>query len=561
VGTKKSKYKDNVKDNGFNQYFLFSSFPNVKAGFWATIILFGVSSLIHHFYFPGSMINKYLDQSIVVFPFIFFTLIAIYFKVFHKWLLWIFVTLNILSIAAIFLMGASSDITSPGYQYFLPWTMLMMMGTFIFYRIPSIFLLIICLLMVAGIIISMVVNQTLSDQPEIFLSNVSFVISMASLGYFIIVHRSYITKRLYMSEQESRKINEALQMEIHEREIKDATLNESEKNYRNLLESMPDWIHVIDRNYRFILINSAFREVNKSLGLETNVIGKHITEVFSFIPPQRLADYEHVFQTGEVFIVEEMVQVNGREFFTETRLIPIFKDAHVEQMITGIRDIGKKKEIELLRHKNAEQKELLLREIHHRVKNNLAIVISLVDMQIRENDNPEFLRLSNDIKLRIRSMAVIHEHLYKSEELDKISFCAYLNSLIRIISSTYSGQNIKVTSRCDSTEIPLERAMSLGLIVNEILTNAYKYAFPDQQKGEITIDLKEIDPEKGLNRLKIHDNGIGLPVKFTKEDEASLGILIIRLLSKQIEADLTIKNHEGTTYTMIFHAIPSNKNK
>jgi PAS domain S-box-containing protein len=555
-----SKYRKKDKDHDFDRYFLFSSIPNVKAGLLTTIIILAVSTLVHKFLFPGSMINQYLDQFSILLPFIILTLIVVYFKVFHKWLFLILVAINTISAIAIYYIGSVSGIDHPGYQYFLPWTMLMMMGTFIFYRVPFIYLMITSLLMILGYILALMVNHTLRDQPEIFLSNIVFIISMASLGYFIIKHRSTITKQLYLSERELRKTNECLQKEILEHQITEATLVESEKNYRDFLESMPDWLHVIDRNFRFVLMNTAFLEVNQSLGLETNVIGKQLTEVFPFLPPQRLADYENVFQTGKIFIVEEEIHVNGSDFYTETRLIPVFKGNQVVQLITGIRDIGKKKEVELLKQKNAEQKELLIREIHHRVKNNLAIVISLIDIQVRENKNPDFKRLSNDIKLRIRSMSLIHEQLYKSDELDRIPFGNYLNTLAHTISTTYSGQKIKVNTRFDPTEIRIEKAMPLGLIVNEILTNAFKYAFPDQVEGEISIDLKNIDHEQGLAQLTIKDNGVGLPEKYILEGQSSLGMLMIRLLSKQIDAELTLSNHLGTTYTLVFKVIsPVNK--
>jgi two-component sensor histidine kinase len=212
-------------------------------------------------------------------------------------------------------------------------------------------------------------------------------------------------------------------------------------------------------------------------------------------------------------------------------------------------------EVEELKHKNAEQKEILLREIHHRVKNNLSIVISLLGMQVRESNNAEFKRLSEDIELRIRSMALIHEHLYKSDQLDRIPFDNYIQSLASIISMTYSGNNVKLKTKFDPAVVKIESAMPLGLIVNEVLTNAFKYAFPDQRPGIILLEIKAIKPQEGLYHLMIKDNGVGLPDTFNIHTQNSLGMSIIRLLAKQIEAELTIKNHHGTSFDIVFKAI------
>jgi len=348
-----------------------------------------------------------------------------------------------------------------------------------------------------------------------------------------------------------------LEIEIRDRMVAEIALLESEKNYKDSLEALPDWIHVVDRNLRFVFMNTQFRKVNQALGLETDVIGKHITEVFPFIPKDRIYEYENIFTTGKLFIAEEKVIINGRDFFTETRLIPIFRDNDVVQMITVIRDIGKKKEIEALKLKNAEQKEILLREIHHRVKNNLAIVISLLDMQVRNNPNPEFIKLSREIEYRIRSMSLIHEHLYKSEELDKVPLDKYFIAISNGIARTFGSKNIKTTFNCELVDGSIEMAMPLGLIVNEILTNAFKYAFPGKLQGEISIDLKQEDTTQGFYRLTIRDNGVGLPDGFSVEDQTSMGLFIIKLLAEQIGARLIIENHQGTSFIIIFKGIRS----
>ncbi len=209
--------------------------------------------------------------------------------------------------------------------------------------------------------------------------------------------------------------------------------------------------------------------------------------------------------------------------------------------------------LDITARKLAEEKiSLLLKEIHHRVKNNLAIVISLVEMQSRKSTNPEFIRLSHDIESRIRSMSMIHDHLSKSGDLDKIHFDHYLNSLASTIANCYDRNRIKLNIQCAQAEVPLETAIPLGLIANEILTNSFKYAFPGDLAGEIHVELTAPESEKGLFWLTIRDTGIGLPQDYLMEDHGSLGMMIIRLLVQQIEGELIMESHKGTLVRIIF---------
>jgi PAS domain S-box-containing protein len=554
-----AKKSTKLLDKEFQDYLLFSSLQNTKAGLWVTIFLFTFSTIFNTLIFGNSEINKYFIYFSALLPFIILTLVAIYVKSLHKWLHKIFIIITSLSSIAIFSVGAFSDINQAGYDYYIVWTMLVIMGTFIFYRISFTYIVAICALIVFSFTMALVFNHTLTEKPDIFAFNVFFVVDVFFLGFFISSYRRSLTRKLFFHEKELSEKYIELEKEMIERMVAETALQESEKNYKDSLEALPDWIHVIDRNFRFVFMNAAFMEINHSLELDINVLGKHILEVFPFLPEKRISEYENVFITGELFIVEEKVNVSGREFFTETRLIPIYRDNKVVQMITVIRDIGKKKEIEALKLKNAEQKEILLREIHHRVKNNLAIVISLLDMQIRKNPNPVFIKMARDIESRIRSMALMHEHLYKSDELDRVSFHQYIHSLATAITRTYNGVNIDLVTNLEHVDVMIEIAMPLGLIVNEILTNACKHAFHDRQHGIINIDLREEGADSDLFRLTIKDNGIGLPEGFTFEDQSSMGMFIIRLLSEQINAKMIIENQQGTSFIIIFNGIRANK--
>ena len=209
------------------------------------------------------------------------------------------------------------------------------------------------------------------------------------------------------------------------------------------------------------------------------------------------------------------------------------------------RDRSKEKEVESLKLRNAEQKEIMLKEIHHRVKNNLAIVISLLGMQGKKNPDVNFTRIMRDIELRIRSMALIHEHLYRSDSLDKIQLSAYIHSLVSMVSGTFRGNNIEVEMNPDDIQADIETALPLGLITNELLTNSYKYAYPDNGSGMISIILAKADLS-GIN-LTISDDGVGLPTGFDLENQDTLGMFIIKLLVEQLDGTINFTAGGGVS--------------
>jgi len=206
-------------------------------------------------------------------------------------------------------------------------------------------------------------------------------------------------------------------------------------------------------------------------------------------------------------VTRKELRLGGRVIHAEFTLVPIFKDGEVAKVILMIRDRSKEYEIEELKRRSAEQKEVLLREIHHRVKNNLAIVISLLNFHLRANPGEELTRLITDIQLRIRSMALIHEHLYRSESLDRIPLASYAESLASMIMTAFSGHRIRLVPELEPIDVSIETALPIGLIINELLTNAFKYAYPSGV-GEIRVKL--LRQGDGMAQVSVEDDGVGL---------------------------------------------------
>lgn len=197
-----------------------------------------------------------------------------------------------------------------------------------------------------------------------------------------------------------------------------------------------------------------------------------------------------------------------------------------------------------------DEKELLLREVHHRVKNNLQIIMSLISLGSRyEKGNPD--DILNDTQSKIRAMALIHEKLYQSPNLTHVNIKEYIKSFIIDIFRLYDVNNNQITLKTglEDIELNIETAIPLVLIINEIITNIIKYAFPQNQKGTIEIHLySQIDQIV----LKISDNGIGIPETINIENPETLGLTVIKALTTQLDGTIQLEKNPGTTYTITF---------
>lgn len=208
-----------------------------------------------------------------------------------------------------------------------------------------------------------------------------------------------------------------------------------------------------------------------------------------------------------------------------------------------------KESLALINEKNAE-KDVLLKEIHHRVKNNLQIVYSMLNMQSREiDDNSEALKIISEGKSRVMAMALIHKILYESDKLDKVSLDSYIKSLINNISQVYSSKkDIQVVIETNNLHLDLDKAIPLGLILNELLTNSYKHAFVDKDSGFIKIVLEQSDNEM---IFCYSDNGVGIQTN-NLESFNTLGMRLVKRLSHQLNSEAVLKSQKGVEVSIRF---------
>jgi Signal transduction histidine kinase len=199
-----------------------------------------------------------------------------------------------------------------------------------------------------------------------------------------------------------------------------------------------------------------------------------------------------------------------------------------------------------------KEKDVLLKEIHHRVKNNMQIISSMLGLQSAYVEDETFNTLLKDSQGRIKSMALIHEKLYQSDNLAYINFTEYVNSLISYLKNSYnmSDDKIKINTNIEDMSLNIDMAIPLGLIINELISNSYKHAFKDNPKGEINLSINT--EKSGCYLLTVEDNGVGLPVDFDISTTKSLGLQLVNVLVDQISGSLKIYSNVGAKFEIYF---------
>ncbi|HEY9597649.1 MAG TPA: histidine kinase dimerization/phosphoacceptor domain -containing protein, partial [Cyanophyceae cyanobacterium] len=227
-------------------------------------------------------------------------------------------------------------------------------------------------------------------------------------------------------------------------------------------------------------------------------------------------------------------------------------DGKPKQVLGTAQDITERKLAEAQLKASLQEKELLLKEVHHRVKNNLQVISSLFSLQSQYIDNPEILSLLMESKNRIRAMALIHEKLYQSWTFAKIDFASYIQTLTRNLFASYNISSNRISLCLDVSDVSLtlDDAIPCGLLINELVSNALKHAFPNQQSGEISLQFSLNSDDHFI--LTVKDNGVGLPPDFTLEQTNSLGMLLVKALSLQLRGHLETQNDNGAVFKVTF---------
>jgi len=206
-----------------------------------------------------------------------------------------------------------------------------------------------------------------------------------------------------------------------------------------------------------------------------------------------------------------------------------------------------------------QEKDVLLKEVHHRVKNNMQVISSLLNLQSRRVQDPAVSEMFKESQGRIRSMALVHERLYQSSDLSRIEFSEYLRNLAIHLFHSYLADSSRIRLRIDAEEVFLNinTAIPCGLIVNELVSNALKHGFPEGRKGRLDIDLHRVAGNGYL--LRVRDDGVGFPEGLDFRKAETLGLQIVNTLVDQVDGRLDLDREEGTAFRLEFSELPRKK--
>lgn len=220
-------------------------------------------------------------------------------------------------------------------------------------------------------------------------------------------------------------------------------------------------------------------------------------------------------------------------------------------MVMVARDITERKEFENALKSSLKEKEVLIREIHHRVKNNMQIISSLLNLQKQYVNDEEAVNVLLESQNRVKSMAMIHEKLYKTNNFSEINFGDYIKSLVDDLFRSYGADPVQIKKKMifDEIMLGLETAIPCGLIISELVTNTLKYAFPNHMEGEFRIEMYEIE---GLYHLIISDNGVGMPPDINFDKTETLGLILVNTLVNQLEGTVELESNNGTQFKIVF---------
>lgn len=344
---------------------------------------------------------------------------------------------------------------------------------------------------------------------------------------------------------------QAIVRDLTEQKKAERKLRRSERLFRELFLKAPGAIIMVNGDNKVKNVNQSFEELFGYSKEELS--GKDIDDVLvkgeddretARIPGNELK--EGKFYSDVVRYTKE-----GDELHLLLGAIPVYLD---EELIAGFGiyvNITEQKKYQHKLQQSLDEKQVLLEEIHHRVKNNLAIISGLLQLQAFESEKEKTRAALNDSQLRIQSMALVHELLYQSENFIDISFEDYLKKLIATMKSTlpFDHQHIDINICSEDVSLNINQAIPSAILINELVTNSFKHAFRNRASGLININLRESTEHI---MISVEDNGIGLPEDFAMDQQSSIGMSLIQSLTRQLDGNLKIKNNEGSSFEIRF---------
>jgi len=320
--------------------------------------------------------------------------------------------------------------------------------------------------------------------------------------------------------------------------------------YKNLVENINEIIFTLDKDGNFTYISPA---IERSGTYKTKeLIGKNFIEVLhKDDAPLVLCGREKVLNDRGEPTEYRIVDKSGKPIWVRGSSRPIYKNGKIVGITGVITDITDRIHAEKKLKKSLDEKETLIKEIHHRVKNNLSVISSLILLQTnRMTDSPERLILM-DCLSRIKSMALIHEKLYKSKSLSDIDIEDHIRTLVAQLYLLYNIRKINIDFEIDIENIRLDinMAVPVTLILNELIINAIEHAFVGRESGKVCIIFKQ---DGNFYEMVVQDNGVGFPKNIDIYNTDTLGLQLVTNLAIQLKDDIEISNGNGTKFKLRF---------
>ncbi len=321
--------------------------------------------------------------------------------------------------------------------------------------------------------------------------------------------------------------------------------------FENLFQMSPDALVILNNGVEIVQINSEFE---KLFGYtEKEVIGKFINNL---IVPEELNEesigYAKAITSGKTISFESVRNhKNGTKIDIEAIGKPIKLGENQLALLVIYRDISVRKKHEQQIMRDLEEKEVLLKEVHHRVKNNMQVISSMLKLQSRYIDDKKALELFKNSQDRVKSMALIHERIYNSPDLASVNFEEYVRNLAHnlFVSSRINSNNVVLEIDIKNIAVNMNKAVPLGLIINELISNALKHAFPNERKGKLSISIKK---KKDKFELIVADDGVGCKKDLEFEKADTLGLQLVHALTQQLKGELQFNSGNGTRFILTF---------
>lgn len=347
---------------------------------------------------------------------------------------------------------------------------------------------------------------------------------------------------------------------IRESESKYMALFMEAKRFRDALDKVPSYVYMKDIHSRYIYANQLTLDLFKCSAKE--LIGCDDSEFFPPDTVKHLLEIDSRVFNGETTNEEiDALDEKGKgSYYLEVKS-PIVEEPNSNKIVglVGIStDITERKKTEEIIKNSLKENTILLKEIHHRVKNNLQIISSLLDLQADTLENDELRKFYNVSQNRIKSMALIHETLYKGLDLGSVNITEYLTELVDHLAASMGSLGDDVTIHVENSEVYLniDTAIPIGLILNELISNCYKHAFPldsgSIQDNEKIVEIKIGSVDENRYSLNVKDNGVGLPESIDFQESSTLGLQLIEMLVQQLHGSIEIDRKHGTEFKIIF---------